>query len=367
MSALDSSTASTPASMTKPFVELKAIKKQFGNTETVHGVDLSINTGEFIVFVGPSGCGKSTLLRMIAGLESVTEGAILIDGVDVTNAPASTRRVAMVFQSYALYPHMTVAENLTFGMRMRGVAKATISNKTTMAVDLLRLAPYMQRKPGELSGGQAQRVAIGRALVQDPALFLFDEPLSNLDAELRLSMRIELAALHKQLGKTMIYVTHDQVEAMTLADRIVVLRDGHIEQIGKPLELYKNPANMFVAGFIGSPAMNFLPATIKNDATLSFADGTSFPHTLNVQKNSSPSCRIGIRPEHLRIATNGALKCTVKAVEQLGASGYVYAEWCGQTLCAQLHEGDSVLVGGMVRFETNGAHWLLFNVDGQRV
>ncbi|RLM52996.1 ATP-binding cassette domain-containing protein, partial [Halobellus sp. Atlit-31R] len=218
-------------------LSLHGIKKSFGQLQTIHGVDLEIEAGEFVVFVGPSGCGKSTLLRMIAGLEETSAGRILIDGADMTAAAPSERQVAMVFQSYALYPHMTVRDNLSFGMRMRKVDKATIARKLTRAADMLRLGDYLDRKPGELSGGQCQRVAIGRALVQEPSIFLFDEPLSNLDAELRLRMRVEISALHREVGKTMIYVTHDQVEAMTLADKMVVLRAGRIEQVGHPLSL----------------------------------------------------------------------------------------------------------------------------------
>jgi ABC-type sugar transport system ATPase subunit len=354
----------------QPFLQLQGVKKRFGDIETVHGVDLTVENGELVVFVGPSGCGKSTLLRMIAGLEATSEGAIHIDGVDVTHAPASQRHVAMVFQSYALYPHMTVEENLTFGMRMRGVDKATIAKKSGMAIEILRLEPYLQRKPGALSGGQAQRVAIGRALVQDPAIFLFDEPLSNLDAELRLSMRVELAALHKQLGKTMIYVTHDQVEAMTLADRIVVLRDGRIEQIGEPLDLYRNPVNEFVAGFIGSPTMNFLPGLISvngSGTSITLSDGTSLPLPKATKAKHGEMCRVGVRPEHLRIDKKGPLSARVKVVEQLGATSYVYADWCGQALCIEAREDDgNTKVSCEIRLRLGDGDWHVFGVDGFR-
>jgi ABC-type sugar transport system ATPase subunit len=359
------------ASATQPFLKLQGVKKRFGDIETVHGVDLSVDNGELVVFVGPSGCGKSTLLRMIAGLEATSEGAIHIDGIDVTHAPASQRHVAMVFQSYALYPHMTVEENLTFGMRMRGVDKATIAKKTGMAIEILRLEPYLQRKPGALSGGQAQRVAIGRALVQDPAIFLFDEPLSNLDAELRLSMRVELAALHKQLGKTMIYVTHDQVEAMTLADRIVILRDGRIEQIGRPLDLYRHPVNEFVAGFIGSPAMNFLPGLISvsgASGSVTLRDGSSLPLPRAAKATHGAMCKVGVRPEHLQIDESGPLSAKVKVVEQLGATSYVYADWCGQTLCIEARDNEGNLkVGDEIRLRFSGGDWHVFDVNGLRL
>lgn len=353
------------------FLQLEGVQKRFGDVITVKDVNLTVDAGELVVFVGPSGCGKSTLLRMIAGLEEVSSGAIHIDGVDVTDLPASKRRVAMVFQSYALYPHMTVEENITFGMRMRGVDHATIAQKTRAAIAMLQLEPYLKRKPAELSGGQAQRVAIGRALVQDPAMFLFDEPLSNLDAELRLSMRVELAALHKQLGKTMIYVTHDQVEAMTLADRIVVLRDGRIEQVGKPLDLYRHPANAFVAGFIGSPAMNFLPGLISVDskgANIALSDGSSLPLPTTTQAKHGEMCRVGVRPEHWRIDAAGALSARIRVVEQLGATSYVYADWCGQTLCIEAREDDgNAKVGSEIRLRLSDTNWHVFNVDGFRL
>ncbi len=323
-------------------LQLRDVKKHFGTVEIIKGVSLDVSAGEFVVFVGPSGCGKSTLLRMIAGLEEVSEGSITLAGNDVTYLAPSKRNVALVFQSYALYPHMTVEENLTFGMRMRGVDKSTIAEKVAMAVDMLRLKPYLNRKPGALSGGQAQRVAIGRALVQEPAIFLFDEPLSNLDAELRTSMRIELSTLHKQLGKTMIYVTHDQVEAMTLADKIVVLRDGKIEQIGSPIELYENPKNIFVAGFIGSPAMNFIEAKItainNGTATIELPNGTQLRKSLMAAQLGV--CKIGVRPEHCVISDSGIITAHVKAVEKLGARAYIYADYLAQTICIESVSSD---------------------------
>src|SRR5437868_10325001 len=243
-------------------LQLRRVVKRYGTTAVIHGIDLELKDGEFVVFVGPSGCGKSTLLRMIAGLESVTEGDLLIDGKRVNDVSAAQRGLAMVFQSYALYPHMTVYQNLAFGLENLGAPRAEIESKVNAAARMLKLDALLERRPTQLSGGQRQRVAIGRAIVRDPTIFLFDEPLANLDAELRVQMRAEITALHKRLGTTMVYVTHDQVEAMTMADRIAVLRNGRIEQYGTPLELYNRPANRFVAGFIGSPQMNFLNARV---------------------------------------------------------------------------------------------------------
>jgi ABC-type sugar transport system ATPase subunit len=339
---------------------LQSVRKRFGRTETLHGIDLHIGEGEFVVFVGPSGCGKSTLLRLIAGLEAVSEGRILFGERDLTRASPSERRVAMVFQSYALYPHMTVQQNLSFGMRMRGEPREAIDRKLEHAVRVLQLEPYLARKPGELSGGQCQRVAIGRALVQEPAVFLFDEPLSNLDAELRLRMRVEIAALHETLRRTMVYVTHDQVEAMTLADRIVVLRDGRIEQVGTPRALYDQPANLFVAGFIGSPAMNLMPAEFEAAGTR-LADASVLP---------SPAGRtglghLGVRPEHLRPQADGPLRLEVKVVEELGATRYVHGRCAGQPLCAEWREGAAPEPGTVVRLAPTVVH--AFDAAGQRL
>jgi ABC-type sugar transport system ATPase subunit len=310
-------------------IVLSGLHKRFGATHTLRGIELAIDEGEFVVFVGPSGCGKSTLLRLIAGLEGASEGRIEIGGRDVSFEPASRRGVAMVFQSYALYPHMTVRQNLAFGMAMRGVPKATIATKLDRAVALLKLEPYLERRPGELSGGQCQRVAIGRALVQEPRVFLFDEPLSNLDAELRLHLRLEIAALHQHLGRTMVYVTHDQVEAMTLAERIVVLRDGLVEQVGSPLALYTNPANRFVAGFIGSPAMNLLPATVTSASTVRYGEAVlEVPAMAGV--TSGQPCTLGLRPEHLELQDNGPLALNVRMVERLGSSTVLHGDLSGQ-------------------------------------
>ncbi|MDN3920334.1 ABC transporter ATP-binding protein [Roseateles violae] len=321
------------------FLDIAKLDKRFGALQTLHGIDLSVDEGEFVVFVGPSGCGKSTLLRLIAGLEEASGGSIHVRGRDLTKTAPSQRSVAMVFQSYALYPHMTVEQNLGFGMRMRGVPKATIAAKLARAVEILQLQPYLARKPGELSGGQCQRVAIGRALVQEPDIFLFDEPLSNLDAELRLRMRLEIAALHRELGKTMIYVTHDQVEAMTLADKIVVLRAGRVEQVGSPMALYADPCNEFVAGFIGSPGMNLLEARLievdeSGRATAQLPDGSRWQFAARPGAALQPgmALRLGLRPEHGQLADTG-LAAELRLVERLGASSYAHLSACGQSLC----------------------------------
>jgi multiple sugar transport system ATP-binding protein len=307
---------------------LHAVTKSFGGLRVIHGVDLKVEDGEFVVFVGPSGCGKSTLLRLIAGLEQPTSGTIEIDGADVTGVPASDRGLAMVFQSYALYPHMSVYQNMAFGLENIGMARGEIDKRVGRAATMLRLTEYLKRKPKELSGGQRQRVAIGRAVVRDPKIFLFDEPLSNLDAELRVATRKELAALHDEIGGTMIYVTHDQVEAMTLADRIVVLRAGRVEQIGSPLELYNKPDNLFVATFIGSPKMNLIPASAARvtdgSAELAFGPNRRFSMTLSGSKlNTGDDVTLGIRPEHCEIAdADGDLSVTIELAEHLGSETY---------------------------------------------
>ena len=353
---------------------LQSVRKRFGRTETLHGIDLHIGEGEFVVFVGPSGCGKSTLLRLIAGLEAVSEGRILFGERDLTRASPSERRVAMVFQSYALYPHMTVQQNLSFGMRMRGEPREAIDRKLEHAVRVLQLEPYLARKPGELSGGQCQRVAIGRALVQEPAVFLFDEPLSNLDAELRLRMRVEIAALHETLRRTMVYVTHDQVEAMTLADRIVVLQAGRIEQVGAPLELYEHPCNLFVAGFIGSPGMNLLDATVA-EASAQHAvvrvKGSDEPIRCLVDAGAArpgDAVKLGVRPEHLRAGeAANALATEVTFVESLGGMTYAYCSHPGVAdvlTCAV--EGDRRLASGSaLSLGVPPAKAYLFDADGK--
>ena len=310
-------------------LNLRNITKRFGDIDVIHGVSFDIDDGEFAVFVGPSGCGKSTLLRLICGLEPVTEGEVRIDGEVVNDVPAARRGLALVFQSYALYPHMTVYQNMAFGLENLGTPKAEIRAKVAESARMLRLEPYLERKPTALSGGQRQRVAIGRAIVRQPKIFLFDEPLSNLDAELRVGMRAEITQLHRRLRTTMIYVTHDQVEAMTLADKIVVLRSGRVEQVGAPLDLYNEPANQFVGGFIGSPRMNFLTGR----ATAAGPDGLTVEipdvgtiHTRAVAPGAlGQEVAIGIRPEHIRQgsgATNNVAG-TVIDVEQLGGLSYV--------------------------------------------
>jgi lactose/L-arabinose transport system ATP-binding protein len=303
-------------------VTLEGAVKRYGDVQVIHGINLEIADGEFCVFVGPSGCGKSTLLRMIAGLEETSAGAIHIGQRDVTRLDPSERGVAMVFQTYALYPHMTVAENMGFGLKMNGHPKAEIREKVAMASDILKLDQYLDRKPANLSGGQRQRVAIGRAIVRGPEVFLFDEPLSNLDAELRVEMRVEIARLHKEIGATMIYVTHDQVEAMTLADKIVVLRAGHIEQVGAPLDLYRDPDNRFVAGFIGSPAMNFLKASVTPDGLHVPALGRSVEVAQKLPTEGTDLI-LGIRPEHIDVKRNeGGLQAELS--EALGGVSYLH-------------------------------------------
>ena len=332
-------------------LKLRDIKKSYGKTEVIHGLDLEVLDGEFCVLVGPSGCGKSTLLRMIAGLEAITEGSILINDERVNDVSAAKRGLAMVFQSYALYPHMTVRQNLAFGLENLKLDIDDIEQRSNKAAFQLRMEDYLKRRPGQLSGGQRQRVAIGRAIVREPSIYLFDEPLSNLDAELRVATRVELKALHARLGNTMIYVTHDQVEAMTMADKIVVMHDGIIEQTGSPLDLYNKPANLFVAGFIGSPKMNFL-------------DCSSLPEEI---KKLSPkgATTFGIRPEHLRIQDENTLSLQVKTVEQLGSDSYLYGETIDkQEISIKLNSqttikgGESVKVG----FSQSDTHW--FNEKG---
>ena len=312
-------------------VSIRNAKKAFGDVKIIKGVELDIADGEFCVFVGPSGCGKSTLLRMIAGLEDFTSGSLQIGDKEMVGIEPADRGVAMVFQSYALYPHMTVRDNIGFGLRMTGHDKADIEKRTQHAANMLQLGPLLDRKPSQLSGGQRQRVAIGRAIVRKPAVFLFDEPLSNLDAALRVQMRIEIGKLHHDLKATMIYVTHDQVEAMTMADKIVVLHGGGIEQVGSPLELYHRPNNMFVAGFIGSPKMNFIPATITavkgKSVTISLPGGgkTSIGMAVSPPPFGS-KLTLGIRPEHVTLGGtgNGAIKGTVRVAEYLGSETMFY-------------------------------------------
>ena len=315
-------------------LNLRGIVKRYGTHEVIHGVDLDVRDGEFVVFVGPSGCGKSTLLRMIAGLEEISEGDFHMDGQHVNDVPPAKRQIAMVFQSYALYPHMSVYENLAFGLQTAGEKKEVIEQRVQQVAKMLHIDTYLKRKPKALSGGQRQRVAIGRAIVRQPKLFLFDEPLSNLDAELRVQMRVELSKLHAELGTTMIYVTHDQVEAMTMADRIVVLRDGRIEQSGSPLDLYNRPANRFVAGFIGSPKMNFFEGRLggsdASGVSVALAGGEMLRMPIaSAHRVEGSSISVGIRPEHVVLADSG-LPMQVTLTEQLGGDTVLYGALSAQ-------------------------------------
>ncbi|MEO6853281.1 MAG: sn-glycerol-3-phosphate ABC transporter ATP-binding protein UgpC [Rhodoferax sp.] len=357
-------------------VKLTKITKSFGNTDVIRGVDLEINKGEFVVFVGPSGCGKSTLLRMVAGLEDITSGDLEIGGLRVNDVDPSKRGIAMVFQSYALYPHMTVRENMGFALRFAGASKTEVATKVDAAAAVLGLGPLMDRKPKALSGGQRQRVAIGRAIVRDPKVFLFDEPLSNLDAELRVHMRIEIARLHRELGSTIIYVTHDQVEAMTLADKIVVLRAGKVEQVGAPLEVYDNPANTFVAGFIGSPKMNFLDGKVRGaegplcQIELPGFGGivVSIPFTGPVPAVGT-EVSVGVRPEHFREDGDGHLQLTIDMLEHLGGETFAYARAeSGSLMVIKTEHGRALRMGQAfdARFQTKLA--LLFDrATGARI
>jgi lactose/L-arabinose transport system ATP-binding protein len=341
-------------------VKLSSVIKRYSDVQVIHGIDLEIADGEFCVFVGPSGCGKSTLLRMVAGLEETTGGAISIGARDVTRLDPSERGVAMVFQTYALYPHMTVEENMGFGLKMNGHPKAEIKAKVAEASRILKLDDYLARKPAALSGGQRQRVSIGRAIVRGPEVFLFDEPLSNLDAELRVEMRVEIARLHKEIGATMIYVTHDQVEAMTLADKIVVLRKGVIEQVGAPMTLYHDPDNKFVAGFIGSPAMNFMAAK-------GAAGGVEVPGlqaTLPVPVKTDLGNRdvtLGLRPEHLVIDPRGKTH-TVDLTEKLGGVSYAYLiSGNGERIVVEIRGEAQVEEGASVGLTFDPAQAYLFD------
>jgi len=367
MNAMDRRVASTLSAQTSG-VELKGVSKSFGAVDVIHDIDLSIAAGEFVVFVGPSGCGKSTLLRLIAGLEETSRGEILIGGRDVTEADPSDRGIAMVFQSYALYPHMTVAQNMGFGLRMAHRPKKEVADMVQAAAEILHLSPLLDRRPGQLSGGQRQRVAIGRAIVRDPKVFLFDEPLSNLDAELRVGMRIEIARLHKQLGNTMIYVTHDQTEAMTLADKIVVLRAGRIEQIGSPFDLYNDPDNLFVAGFIGSPKMNVLPANCEAGSLM--IGGQRLPFAVPAGMPANRELQFGIRPEHLRPTRDNeqGLSLSVDFTEFLGGATYLYGQLQpGVSLVVQGGRGPAPKVGETISVTFDPADARLFDADGQRI
>ena len=354
-------------------VSLRGVKKQFGALSVIKGVDLDVKDGEFCVFVGPSGCGKSTLLRMIAGLEEITDGALSIGGRDMTSVGPSERGVAMVFQSYALYPHMSVAENIGFGLKMTGYSKALIAERTAMAAKMLQLEPLLQRKPGQLSGGQRQRVAIGRAIVRNPEVFLFDEPLSNLDAALRVQMRTELSKLHQDLKATMIYVTHDQVEAMTMADKIVVLSAGRIEQVGSPLELYHRPNNLFVAGFIGSPKMNFLKVKVaagEGGSAVVNLPGATIALPADGKAMAGGEMTFGLRPEHIDAEGKGdvVIEGTVKLAEYLGSETLFFVMLAdGSELAVKADGLARQRPGEMIRLGINAKACHLFDSDGMAV
>lgn len=347
-------------------IVLRGVHKSFGDVEVIRGVDLEIEDREFVVFVGPSGCGKSTMLRLIGGLEEVTEGQIIIGDQDVTGLPPAERSLSMVFQSYALYPHKTVRENMGFPLKMAGEPKEQVAAAVQEAANVLQLEPLLDRLPKELSGGQRQRVAIGRSIVRAPLAFLFDEPLSNLDAALRVQMRVEIARLHRRLRSTMIYVTHDQVEAMTLAHRIVVFSEGQIEQIGPPLELYENPANLFVATFIGSPMMNILSGKGSVEGQFQLEDGSVLKTHRNLTGKVEGTVQVGIRPEHIELDEAGPVRGKVAVVERLGADSFVHVD---------LEAGTTVLVrqAGNARLEEETSvcmrflpeHLHLFNAEGK--
>ena len=346
-------------------VEIRDVRKAFGSHPVIHGVSVGIEDGEFVVLVGPSGCGKSTLLRMIAGLENITAGEILIGNRVVNQLPPKARDVAMVFQNYALYPHMTVSANMGFSMKLRGMHKAEIEKRVARAAEILGLTPLLERFPRQLSGGQRQRVAMGRAIVRDPQVFLFDEPLSNLDAKLRVAMRTEIKALHQRLKTTTVYVTHDQIEAMTMADKIVVMHDGIVEQIGEPLDLYDRPANLFVAGFIGSPAMNFMKGRIEggrfvadSGATLPIANGAAA---------KSGRASYGFRPEHLTVAPDG-VETRVVVIEPTGSETQVVVECGGQELVCVFRERIAAQPGETLRIKPDPTLVHLFDeTSGQRL
>jgi multiple sugar transport system ATP-binding protein len=350
---------------------LRDLRKSYGPVEVIKGVDLAIADREFVVFVGPSGCGKSTLLRMIAGLEEITSGELQIDGKRVNQIGPADRGLAMVFQTYALYPHMTVRQNMGFALRLARVPRAERDRKVEEAARILQLGPYLERRPRDLSGGQRQRVAIGRAIVRQPKVFLFDEPLSNLDAALRGQMRIELSRLHEELDATMIYVTHDQIEAMTMADKIVVLQAGRVEQVGSPLDLYHHPANLFVAGFIGSPRMNMLPASVVESNGAGAVIGLSSGQRISVPVDGGTTrlgetVTLGIRPEGLRIDAGGAIPATVSLVERLGGLTMLHVKADGdQEMTVQIEGSDPVRPHEQIRLAVDPGACHVFDQSGQ--
>lgn len=353
-------------------VELQDVRKSFNGSDIIKGVDLTIRDREFTVLVGPSGCGKSTLLRLIAGLEEITSGNLLIDGAKMNHVPPARRELALVFQSYALYPHMTVAENMSFSLKLAGVAREVREKKVLEAATVLHIESLLDRKPKDLSGGQRQRVAIGRAIVRNPKVFLFDEPLSNLDAALRVRMRLELTKLHRQLQSTMIYVTHDQVEAMTMADRIVVLNAGRIEQIGTPMDLYHSPRNLFVAGFIGSPRMNFLPATVKTtDASgMTFdVSGCRFQSSLRCDTaQPGDAITLGMRPEHIVFSKSAGIPAEIQVVEHLGSESYLHLQTAaGALVTTRVNGVTERSAGERVQLAIEPSLLHLFAADGDNL
>ena len=341
-------------------VDISQVRKSFGSTEVLHGVDVEIPDGEFVVLVGPSGCGKSTLLRLIAGLEEINAGEISIDGRVVNHVPPKERDVAMVFQNYALYPHMTVYDNMAFSLRLRRASRAEMDQAVEKAASILNLGEYLKRYPRQLSGGQRQRVAMGRAIVRDPKVFLFDEPLSNLDAKLRVQMRTEIKELHQNLKTTTVYVTHDQIEAMTMADRIVIMNEGMVEQIGAPLEVYDAPSNRFVAGFIGSPAMNFLEGTVQGS---SVETGTGVTLPLPESRGAENGRRVvyGVRPEHLMLGTDGCgISVEVSVVEPTGSETLVVGRTGGEEVHAIFRERHAFFPGQPIHLVPDLGHIHLF-------
>ncbi len=352
-------------------VTIQAVKKNFGETPILHGVDIDIPDGSFTVLVGPSGCGKSTLLRMIAGLEHISGGEVRIGNKRVNDVPPKERDIAMVFQNYALYPHMTVRENMAFSLELAKKDKATVDSKVNRAAEILALGALLDRYPRQLSGGQRQRVAMGRAIVRDPQVFLFDEPLSNLDAKLRVAMRSEIKELHQRLKTTSIYVTHDQIEAMTMGDKIVVMRDGRIEQTGSPLELYDHPANQFVAGFIGSPAMNFLPGTLRRSgsaARIELADGTQLDAPPRTVGTDGQPVIFGTRPEHLTLADSGGISAKVVVMEPTGMDTFIACRHEGIDLSAVFRERHDFAPGSTIHLLPDLQRAHLFDAStGQRL
>jgi len=343
-------------------LSLRNLVKTYGKTEVLHAINLDVADGEFVVFVGPSGCGKSTTLRMIAGLEEVSGGEVLINGQVVNHLEPKDRNIAMVFQNYAIYPHMTVRKNIGFGLRTSKLSAADKVKRLEEVASILSMTEYLDRKPAQLSGGQRQRVAIGRAMVRDPAVFLFDEPLSNLDAQLRTQMRLEIKKLHQRVGTTIVFVTHDQVEAMTMADRIVIMKDGHIQQVGTPAEVFHEPANMFVAQFIGAPSMNMLPATVDRGRVTIAGQVVDLPRAVA----AGPGVTVGIRPDDLRVtATPGLFRGTISVLEPLGAETLAYVDIGGAEVVARADGRQPPKLGATVHLAADAANMHVFAANGQ--